>query len=424
MGQGDFPLLSLQERDRRWNVIRREMSRRGLDVLIICGDQSNWGGNMANVRYVTGIGDMSWAVFPAKDEPILLTWWVTPFETKQNPQVDPLTAQIRAKVKSEARTRSPWGLAAPWVREIRQGWPRWSEPVLRALRDLGLERGAVGLVGASQGLEPEGHFPWKTYEALRTALPHASFVDATDIVEGARLCKSAEEIRCIEKAAEIADIGIEALVKAARPGADESEVYGRVIGAMLAAGSERFVMIYWTSGQAPTHVQLFAPTHRTLQKGDLFLTEVTPRYAGYVAHPHQPVSVGAPLPEYQKMLELLREVHEAGLARLRPGVTMREMEEMLTRPVEAKGYSYLHLPFHGMGLAGLEFPNANFWGKANPIMASAPDMKFEEGMVIAYEPMISTGDRKIGLQLGDTVILTRDGARRLSRYAREIMVAG
>jgi len=38
--------------------------------------------------------------------------------------------------------------------------------------------------------------------------------------------------------------------------------------------------------------------------------------------------------------------------------------------------------------------------------------------------MISTGDRKIGLQLGDTVILTRDGARRLSRYAREIMVAG
>jgi Xaa-Pro aminopeptidase len=77
-----------------------------------------------------------------------------------------------------------------------------------------------------------------------------------------------------------------------------------------------------------------------------------------------------------------------------------------------------------MGLAGLEFPNANFWGRANPIMASAPDMKFEEGMVIAYEPMISTGDRKIGLQLGDTVILTRDGARRLSRYAREIMVAG
>ena len=66
MGQGDFPLLSLQERDRRWNVIRREMSRRGLDVLIICGDQSNWGGNMANVRYVTGIGDMSWAVFPER----------------------------------------------------------------------------------------------------------------------------------------------------------------------------------------------------------------------------------------------------------------------------------------------------------------------------------------------------------------------
>jgi Xaa-Pro aminopeptidase len=424
MSQGNFPLLSLKERDRRWALVRREMSQRSLDALVICGDQGNWHGNMANVRYVTGIGDMSWAVFPVKAEPILLTWWTSPFEAKRNPQTDSLTARIRAKVKPDLPGRNPWGLEAPWVREVRMGWPRWSQAVLGVLRDLGLERGSIGLVGTSQAIEPEGHFPWKTYAILKEALPHAQFVeDATGILEQARLCKGEEEIRCIEKAAEIADIGIDAMVKAARPGVSEHEVYVRVISAMLEAGSERSVMLYWTSGQTPTHVQLFAPTPRPLREGDLILTEVTPRYAGYVAHPHQPVSIGKPLPEYQMMFDLLLEVRDAALGKLRRGMTVGELEEMLTRPLEEKGYSYLHCPFHGLGLAGLEFPNANFWGRANPIMASPPDMKFEEGMEIAYEPMISTGDRKIGMQLGDTVLITRNGARRLSRYAKELMVA-
>src|SRR3989304_4575538 len=126
MTQGNFPLLSLKERDRRWALIRSEMGRRGLDALVLCGDQGNWGGNMANVRYVTGIGDMSWAVFPSKAEPMLLTWWTTPFESKHSPHVDPLTAEIRKKVRPDTRSRNPWGLEAPWVREGRQGWPRWA----------------------------------------------------------------------------------------------------------------------------------------------------------------------------------------------------------------------------------------------------------------------------------------------------------
>ena len=87
----NFPLLSRTERDRRWNLIRGEMSKLGLDCLVIAGDQSNWGGNFANVRYVTGIGDIGFALFPLREEPVLFNWWMAPLEARQSPEVSPLT---------------------------------------------------------------------------------------------------------------------------------------------------------------------------------------------------------------------------------------------------------------------------------------------------------------------------------------------
>lgn len=418
----DFPLLTLQERDRRWSQVRGKMAEACLDVLIVAGDQGNWFGNMANVRYLTGVGDQSWAIFPLKGEPVLLTWWATPFQSGQN-EPHPITAAIYAKQGKDVRTRNPWALAQPWVKEVRQGWPSFGRAIVGALHDLGLQRATIGLVGTSSHIQADGLFPLRTYQQMERELPGARFVaDATWIVERARLCKSAEEIACIEKASEIADLGIECLMEYARPGVDEAALYAKLAETLIKHGSERSWMCFWTSGQRPKHVQLFTPTPRIMQKGDYIVTEITPRYAGYVAHPHQPVVLGEPVPEVRKMYDLLRDTRDAALAKLKPGVTMREQEELLMGTIERAGYSYLHLPIHGMGLSLGEWPNANFWGQANPWQASPPEMVFEEGMVLAYEPMISTPDRRFGLPLGDTVIVTRDGARRTSRYCNDLIV--
>ena len=55
-------------------------------------------------------------------------------------------------------------------------------------------------------------------------------------------------------------------------------------------------------------------------------------------------------------------------------------------------------------------------------MTAAPmDMRWEEGMTVAYEPMISTPDRKVSMAIGDTVVVTADGARRLGRGVDELI---
>ena len=123
-------------------------------------------------------------------------------------------------------------------------------------------------------------------------------------------------------AAEIADAGIEAMLETARPGVPEINVYARIHERMMEEGSERYIIVYWTSGPTPTHVQLSTPTDRPLETGDLIISEITPRYGGYVAHPHQPVSIGKPIKEYEEMFNLLRRTRDAAFAKLKPGVTI------------------------------------------------------------------------------------------------------
>ena len=419
-----WPLLTLKERDRRWKALRGMMADAGIDALIVHGTQDNWGGNLASLRYISGIGDFGWCVFPQKGEPIYLTWWTAPMDAFKSPEVCDLTKEIWSKVKKRDKVRNPWALEQAWMNDVRQGYPNFATSIIQAISDLELTHKSLGIVGAKQNWEPEGFFPLETYNKLVRELPHANFCgDYTWMIEKLRLCKGPEEIACIEKAAIIADEGIKTLVEKARPGVPEASLYADILATLLKEGSERMHVMYWASGPAPNHVRSFAPTDRIMHEGDVIFSEITPRYGGYVAHPHQPVIIGKAIPEYIEMFNLLKKTFDDALAKLKPGVTMKEQVELLTKPLEEAGYSYLHCPFHGMGLSGLEWPNAPFVNGSEPITASPPDMKFEEGMLLAYEPMISTADRRISLPLGDTVLVTKDGARRLSKFVNELIIS-
>jgi hypothetical protein len=171
--QNDFPMLSLKERDRRWQMIRKDMEELGLDCLVIQGDQGYWGYNDSNTRYVTGLGDFSYALFPLKEEPISFVWWTAPYQSRRSKEDSPLTAAIRSKVKKEPRKRNPWALEQPWVRNVRQGWPRPSEPIAKAIKELGLEKGNICLVSTFHLWEPEGTMPYVFVKNLQAALPSA-----------------------------------------------------------------------------------------------------------------------------------------------------------------------------------------------------------------------------------------------------------
>ncbi len=64
-------------------------------------------------------------------------------------------------------------------------------------------------------------------------------VDGSDILREVRWLKSPQEMACIAQAARFADVGHKAALTAIRPGVTELEVYGEIVHAMAAAGSEK-----------------------------------------------------------------------------------------------------------------------------------------------------------------------------------------
>jgi len=78
-----IPQLSIQERDRRYKIVRAEMARRGIDVLLAPANTGRWEQLQGDSRYLTTIGGFAtevFTVFPREGEVTAFifnraAWW-------------------------------------------------------------------------------------------------------------------------------------------------------------------------------------------------------------------------------------------------------------------------------------------------------------------------------------------------------------
>jgi Xaa-Pro aminopeptidase len=167
----ELPRLSLAERDRRWQLTRRHMAARGIDCLVLWGWPAMWDFCTANARYLSPIGGNSennTLVFPATGEPTSYVFMPTFTEY--------------------------WKRAQDWVQDVRSRRGSWADTVVARIRELGLERGRIGMDGLAGPLDPDGWLPHSVFESIKAALPDVTFIDLGDLLETTRSVKSAEEI--------------------------------------------------------------------------------------------------------------------------------------------------------------------------------------------------------------------------------------
>jgi len=408
-----LPHFTLRERDRRWAAVRAAMRARDLDALLLAGSDVFMGYGMANVRYLTQIGGHhgGYAIFPQEGPPVVFN-----------------------APPHEHRPYNAWLTAQEWVEDIRPN--RGIPGVVEALEQLGLARGRIGLVGYRTALALAA-MPYPAYQALREALPGAAFVEATEVVDGLRLIKSAEEVAMLERAGAVARAVIDALVRTARPGVREQELVAEMLRTAVAAGGEPQLFTMLTSGapqdgEAPQYLlhgicPPNGPTARPLRPGDLVITEFHTSVAGYLAAAEFSLSVGpAPAP--------VRRIHRAQVACLisalphfRAGATIPEVVEAIRRPCLDAGLDYLELGFHGHGLASPEFPTVvDKPGEGSLDGRGLETFVLREGMVFGtnidlYDP---AWKEDVGLMFGDTVVVTAQGGRRLVDVPLELPEVG
>jgi Xaa-Pro aminopeptidase len=60
---------------------------------------------------------------------------------------------------------------------------------------------------------------------------------------------------------------------------------------------------------------------------------------------------------------------------------------------------------------------------AHRALSNVPDFTFESGMTVVVQPNIITRDERAGVQTGELMLVTGDGAERLHSYPRGFLTA-
>ena len=390
-----IPQLSIQERDRRYKIVRAEMVKRGIDCLLLPANTGRWEQMQADSRYISSIGGFGTEVFT----------------------VFPREGGVTAYIFNRAAW---WKQAQNWVQDVRDGRNRWGRNAIERIKELGLERGSIGISGLADLFRaPEGIIPYSSVKAIQDAFPQAKIVNATEMMQEIRAVKSAEEVSMLERSAAIIEKTIEAMVQTAEPGVSEKELYGAMVQTMLANGGELPTLFFLSAGPGLSNSS-FVPTDYRIQKGDRIIDEIEAKYGGYAAQAVCPVVIGKPDAEYQKMIDISRACFDVILGAMKPAVTFGALFDVYKRTVEEQGkgkYLWNHPMMHARGL-----------GDDGPALLGDKDLErfskiqLQTGMTFILKPQVRPVEGKGRASLGDTVTVTEEGARRLGNRELQLIV--
>jgi Xaa-Pro aminopeptidase len=281
-----------------------------------------------------------------------------------------------------------------------------------------------GWIPSVAGLEMWSYRPNRlTSEAFQKDLEKSGcrVVDGSRVVKTLRSSKSEAELKCIEKAAEIADVGTNAAIDFMRPGVTELQVYGEIIRAMAAAGGENpGITIPVISGTRCPRLHALA-SRKKIARGEIVNIDVSGVFNRYHSNMARTLSVGKPNKEVERAVEL--SAGSFGVIRgiIRPGLGVGEFMQVLKAYYERVGIENEKLWYGGYEL-GLAFPPDWVGTFVYDFDVDLSKKKFVPGMAVNYESNFFL-PRKAGASiLINTIIFRHRRAKILGKIQNNIIV--
>jgi len=152
-------------------------------------------------------------------------------------------------------------------------------------------------------------------------------------------------------------------------------------------------------------------TKHLIKKGDVLVTGAGADVGGYSCELERTMIMGKPTAKQKKYFNVMVKAQEAAFETFKPGVKCCDIDRATINVFKKAGLMHLvlHHTGHGLGLEGHEPP----W------LDVGNEERLRVGMVISCEPGIyETGFA--GFRHSDTVLITEDGAEKITYYPREI----
>ncbi len=271
------------------------------------------------------------------------------------------------------------------------------------LADIGVTKGRIAI--------DEGNITPSVYNALNENLPKVEFIQGYQILREIRLIKTHNEMSRLERSAEIVESGVNNALKVIREGATEFEIWQTLFKKVIEEGA----LPSWpcvgvgVRGVLSNVINSVQP----VRNGDLIRFDVGCVYKYYNSDMARTVVVGEANEKQRSYHHAIRTGLERAIEIVRPGVRASEIFKGAVEGVREAGIPHYrrHHVGHGIGIEPYE----------PPFLTETSEDILEEGMVVNVEtPYYEMGLG--GVQLEDTIMVTTDGYRPLTKSTRDLLV--
>ena len=357
----------------RLDRLRDAFEAHEIDALVVT--------TLANVRYLTGFSGSAGVLTVTRDGALLTT--DGRYRTQSAEQIEKAGAAAQVDITigpvTEQRKAAQSVLAAGTITRV------------------GLEADTVS---------------WSAQRTWAGLLNADRLVPTSNAVEALRERKDAAEIARMERAAAIADAALFEVLPLMSQGVTEEHFALELDTAMRRGGAEstafETIVAAGENSAKPHH----HPGGRRINAGDPVVVDFGATFEGYRSDMTRTFCVGSdPEGELARVFAVVGESQAAGAAAVRPGISAKEVDDVCRRIIAEAGWAerFEHGTGHGVGLDIHEAPTVSQLGTA--ILAP--------GFVVTVEPGVYVPGHG-GVRVEDTLVVTEDGARPLTRFTKDI----
>lgn len=241
--------------------------------------------------------------------------------------------------------------------------------------------------------------------------------DVSPFIREQRYIKDTEEIAMMEKAGELVSRALAVSIESAHAGITEMDMDGFGNSFLmketptLYPGATLDIFVMSPGGLARTNMPHVFSNTRQYEEREIVLHSRQVGLNGYRAEIERTFFIGKPSDKQMDVYRVMTEAQQTMLDGIRPGMTAGEADALGRKVIQKAGLGQYsnHRCGHGIGLGLHEEPYLHFDN----------ELVLQEGMAFSIEPGIYIPELG-GFRHSDTVILTKDGSRKITSYKHEL----
>lgn len=278
----------------------------------------------------------------------------------------------------------------------------------------GMEKWLPGLLDGLGGKRlafESSHVSYQGYRSIRKIvqeLPEAKrpkLVATTNLIEGLRLIKDAEELGALQAAIDLGDAAFQHVAERIEPGWTEKQVAWEIEKYVREHDGESLSFDTLVgSGHRGSMPHCF-PTDRILQQGEGVVIDMGVSLNGYMSDLTRTIYLGKPDDEFCRIYDTVLAAQQTAHELVETGMTGEQAHMLAHQVIEEAGHGddFGHGLGHGIGMQVHEAPR---------VAKTSKDI-LQDGMVFTIEPGIYLPEWG-GVRIEDVVVMENGKARVMS----------